>query len=297
MPGFRRRPLVWTLCLGSLLVSACSRPAPQLIVGSKEGPENQILGEILAQHLSKQLPSLQIVRRFGLGNSAFVNASLLNGDISLYPEYSGTALFQVLKIQPDRGDDPLLDQLREGYRTNFRCEWFGPLGFRDKRVFLVPRGVAEKRQVRTLSEAGANHQGWAIGSAREFRDRPDGLVLLTRKYEFQLSAPARILDSEALFTALGKEEITLGATRASDPRLGKDDVVQLEDDQQVFPLYEAGIVVKIEALETHPQLANVLKQLYGKITIESMRSMMRRVEFENAAAADLATEFLRTAGL
>ncbi|MGC4054781.1 MAG: glycine betaine ABC transporter substrate-binding protein [Paludibaculum sp.] len=297
MIRFPFRVSVSAVCAACLLATACGRSHPKLIVGSKDGTEQLLLGEILAQHLSAKLPDDQIERRFGLGNAVAAHSSLLTGEVSIYPEYSGTALFNVLKIEPDRGDDPLLDQVREGYRNTFRCEWFGPLGYSSARVFLIPRRIAEKRNIRNLSEAGKNQEGWAIGGNREFRDRPDGMVLLTRKYEFQLSAPAQILSEDQLYTSLSKDLISFGVTRNTDPHLGSGDLVQLADDQSVYPAYEAGYVVKLETLEANPGLANAVKGLYGKITLERMRAMVRRVDSDKLPADKVAGDFLKEVGL
>jgi glycine betaine/choline ABC-type transport system substrate-binding protein len=285
---------LWAACLFS---SACVRSHPRLTVGSKDSTEQVLLGEILAQHLSKKLPGNQIERRFGLGNASLAHSSLLTGEVSVYPEYSGTALFNVLSMDPDRGDDPLLDQLREGYRTKFRCEWLGPLGYSSSRVFLIPRRIAEKRKIQNLTQASGNHEGWAIGGSREFRDRPDGMVLLTRKYEFQLSAPVQIVTEDQLFSSLSKDQLTFGVTRNTDPHLGSGDLVQLPDDQLVYPAYQAGYVVKLETLEANPGLANAIKDLYGKITLERMRRMVRRVDFDKVPAETAASEFLKEVGL
>ncbi|MGJ5817427.1 glycine betaine ABC transporter substrate-binding protein [Paludibaculum fermentans] len=297
MIGFRLKASLCVVWVGCVLAAGCRRPHPTLTVGSKDGAEQLILGEILAQHLSRSLPSVQIARKFGLGNVSLVHSSLLTGEINIYPEYSGTALFNVLNMQPDRGDDALLDQVREGYRTTFHCEWFGPLGFRYNRVFLVPRHIAEKRKVQNLTQVSDSAEGWAIGSSREFRDRPDGMVRLTRKYELQLSVPVQIITDEPLFTAMSKDQITLGITRTTDPRIGTGDLVEMPDDQMVYPIYEAGYVVKLETLEAYPGLANSIKALYGKITLDRMRAMVRRVELERADVASVAAGFLKEVGL
>lgn len=297
MSCFRRRSLVWTVCLGTVLTTACRRPTPVLAVGTKDGIDQRILGEILAQHLAKALPDVQVTRKFGLGNSTLVHSTLLTGEIAVYPEYSGTALFNILKLNPDHGDDPLLDQIREGYRNRFRCEWFGPVGFRNPRVFVIARKVAEKHQLENLTQASAREEGWAIGGGREFRDRPDGMVLLTRGYEMELSAPAQILEDDALFLALANGQLTMAATRATDPRLANPDLVPLADDRKIFPIYDTGFVVRLDQLESQPALAGALKQLYGRITLERMRDMVRRAEKERADPAALAAEFLKSVGL
>ena len=94
-------------------LAGCSRPA-RLAVGAKNFTEQDILGEILAAHLSRKL-SQDVTRRLHLGGSYLAHAALLSGDIDLYPEYSGTALIACLKLPLERDPARVFAQVRDTY--------------------------------------------------------------------------------------------------------------------------------------------------------------------------------------
>src|ERR1700745_25317 len=87
---------VLTLCL-----SGCGPKQKEIIVGSKSFTEQVILGEIIAQHLEHRLGH-PVKRRLNLGGTLLTYQALLNGEISVYPEYTGTVEAEILKETPSR---------------------------------------------------------------------------------------------------------------------------------------------------------------------------------------------------
>ena len=79
-------------------IVGCTKERP-ITVGSKNFTEQVILGEIVAQHLEHRL-GRHVDRQLNLGGTLLVHQALVNGDIDLYPEYTGTALTTVLKLPP-----------------------------------------------------------------------------------------------------------------------------------------------------------------------------------------------------
>ena len=65
------------------------------MIGSKNFPEQALLGEILAQHLEART-HLHVERRFYLAGSYICQQALLAGRIDAYVEYTGTALTAIL---------------------------------------------------------------------------------------------------------------------------------------------------------------------------------------------------------
>src|SRR5262249_37799647 len=63
---------------------------------SKNFTEQVVLGEIAAQHLEHRL-KMKVERRLNLGGTLLAHQALLNREIDLYPEYTGTALAAILK--------------------------------------------------------------------------------------------------------------------------------------------------------------------------------------------------------
>jgi glycine betaine/choline ABC-type transport system substrate-binding protein len=79
--------------------------------------------------------------------------------------------------------------------------------------------------------------------------------------------------------------------------LSKLDVTVLKDDKNVFPPYQACIVVRQEALAAYPNLRAILSELSGKISDTQMRSMNYAVDALHRPARDVAKEFLQTSRL
>ena len=80
-------------------------------MGSKNFTEQVVLGEIIAQHLEHRLHQ-KVERRLNLGGTLLAHRRLLNGEIDLYPEYTGTALTAILKDPPDNDPARVLTRVR-----------------------------------------------------------------------------------------------------------------------------------------------------------------------------------------
>ncbi len=67
------------------------------MVGSKKFPESRLLAEISAQ-LVENKSDLQVERRLGLGGTLICFEAIKQGEIDIYPEYTGTGLTAILKM-------------------------------------------------------------------------------------------------------------------------------------------------------------------------------------------------------
>ncbi len=292
-PGWGAALLCWCV-LGT---AGCANQKPTIAVGAKNLTEQAILGEIVAQHLTRRLPEVRLERHFGIGSTFLADAALQAGDIDVYVEYSGTALTAVLGLAPQESSEGVREQVRQGYRQTRRCEWFGPLGFDNPPVLVITEADAAKLGIRTLSQAAARTEGWALGLQPEFRDRPDGIPLLVLRYRIEFSGPSRNLEPGKIYAELASGAVSMISGYATDAALDPARFASLADDQRAFPPYEAGIVVRTEVMQQIPGLAGALKALSGKIAAGQMRAMNRRVEVEGVAAERVASDFLKGAGL
>jgi osmoprotectant transport system permease protein len=71
----------------------------------------------------------------------------------------------------------------------------------------------------------------------------------------------------------------------------------LRDDRGAFPPYEAALVVRADALESHPGLRAALLELSGKFSHSAVARLTQDVDAKGRAPAEVAAEFLRQAGL
>src|SRR5881628_3260037 len=122
-----------------LVGCGCSSGPRPIVVGSKNFTEQLVLGEILAQQLERRLGG-KVARKLNLGGTLLAHQALVNGEIDMYPEYTGTALTAVLKL-PVSGDAAGIEQrVREEYNSRWKIEWLPPLGFNNTFAMVIGGG-------------------------------------------------------------------------------------------------------------------------------------------------------------
>jgi osmoprotectant transport system substrate-binding protein len=276
------------LLLTALLATGCASH-PRIIVGSKNFTEQVLLGEIVSQHIERRL-GIQVERKFDLGGTLLAHEALKTGSISLYPEYTGTALTAVLKHPIVKDAKSALDQVRKGY-SQWDIEWMPPLGFNNSFAMVVLSEGARVQGLKTLSDA-ARHGSWRMGVGYEFTQRPDGLKGLLQTYGLRLDGDPVTMDLGLLYPALQSKKIGMGAASATDGMLSHAEFTVLKDDLHYFPPYECAIAVRKDIMEQFPPLRAALAEFSGRISDSDMRRMNELVDVQHKPVADVARDFL-----
>ena len=280
----------------ALLCASCHTQAQkQLTVGSKNFTEQVVLGEIIAQHLEHRL-GRTVKRDLNLGGTLLSYQALLQGQISLYPEYTGTIAAEILKERPGGDGSQVLERARLEMRRIAQTEVLDPLGINNTFAMVVRGDDARKYNVRTLTEAAGVKDGWKLGVGYEFQQRLDGMPALN-KYHLNMAAPVRSMDLGLLYKALDQAQVTMIAANATDGPLGAHDWTVLEDDQKVFGAYEACVMVRQDMLDDDPRLKPALQELSGKFSNSIMRKLDAAVDVNHRQVREVAAEFLVQAGL
>jgi glycine betaine/choline ABC-type transport system substrate-binding protein len=283
------------LTLLALVAGGCGPKKPKLIVGSKNFTEQVVLGEIVAQHLERRL-GRPIERKLNLTGTLITYQALQSGEIALYPEYTGTVQAEILKETPGTEASIMWERVRNEMHRVAQTEVLEPLGIDNRFVMVARTSDAVQLKAPTLSEAAQVKGGWKLGVGYEFQSRSDGMPLLN-KYHLPMAAAPRSMDLGLLFKALSEGRVTMIAANATDGPLASPDYTVLEDDQKIFPPYQACLMVREDVLAAEPALRAALKELSGKFTNEIMRKLNAQVDVDHRQQRDVAAEFLASAGL
>jgi osmoprotectant transport system permease protein len=151
--------------------------------------------------------------------------------------------------------------------------------------------------LKTLSQAAAFAPQWHAAFGYEFMERPDGYQGLAAAYGLHFAGPPRVMDLGLLAPALKNHQIDIAAGNATDGLIPALDLFVLEDDRHYFPPYEAVAVIRRQVLQEHPQVAQVLDELGGKISDQEMQRLNYALDGQHREAEDVAREFLRSKGL
>ena len=261
-------------------------------VGSKNFTEQVVLGEIIAQHLEHRLQQ-KVKRQLNLGGTLIAHGALVNQEIDVYPEYTGTALTAILKDAPDNDPERVLAHVRSEYVNRFKIEWLDPLGI-DNSFAMVVRGAdARAKHLENLTDASMIQTGWALGVGYEFQQRPDGLAALDRVYHLHWTGSPQTMDLGLLYKALEGSQVTMIAANATDGLLSKLDLKILADDKRAFPPYQVSIAASQDRLRETPGMREALQELSGKFTNQTMQQLNYQVDGEHRAVSQVAAQFLK----
>lgn len=281
---------LFALVVAIIFLGFCSQTRP-LTVGSKNFTEQVILGEIVAQHLERRLGQ-KVDRKLNLGGTLLTHQALTNGQIDLYPEYTGTALTTILKLPPSSDAAAVLTQVREEYRQRWKIEWLDPLGFNNTFAMAIRGDQARRENLETLSDAARRPQGWTLGMGYEFQQRPDGLLGLLQTYSLKMRQQPKSMDLGLLYKAIEQGQVDLISANATDGMLSVMDLKVLRDDKGYFPPYQAAILVRTESLDRYANLRAALQELSGKLPDQTMQKLNYQVDGKKRQVAEVAKEFL-----
>jgi len=276
-----------------LFLSSCmpSR-ADRVVIGSKNFTESLILGELMAQQIESHT-SMKVERRFYLAGTYICQQGMLAGRIDLYPEYTGTALTAILKQKASSNEQGVYQQVKSEYENRFHLTLGPQFGFNDTFAMEIRGDDARRLNIRTLSQAAQFAPRWRAGFGYEFMERPDGYRGLVATYGLHFVEQPRIMDLGLLARALKDRQIDFAGGNATDGLIPALDLFALEDDRHYFPPYEAVPVIREQTVQQHPEIAQALAQLSGKISDKEMQQMNYAVDAQHLDTADVVREFLK----
>jgi glycine betaine/choline ABC-type transport system substrate-binding protein len=281
-----KRTIAVLFCAASLW--SCSRQGA-IVVGSKNFTEQVILGEIAAQQLERKLHT-RVERKLNLGGTLLAHEALIQGQIDLYPEYTGTASSAILKQKVPDDSAKAYMEVKDEYRERFHLLWLPPLGFNDTFAMVVRREDGQRLSRPELS--AAETRTWRLGVGYEFLTRPDGLRKLNQVYPLHWQGTPRSMDLGLLYQALANKKIDMAAANSTDAPLSEPKFMVLADDKKAFPPYNACFVARENLLQQNAAVKWALTMLSGRISEETMRALNRRVDVDHQPVPRVAREFL-----
>lgn len=281
-----------TAAIATLLLSCSASHADRIVVGSKNFTESFILGELLAQQIETHT-NLKVERRFYLAGTYICQQAILAGRIDIYPEYTGTALTVILKEPAGRDRTEVYQRVKHEYESRFALTLGPAFGFNNTFAMEIRGEEARRLNIHTLSQAAAFAPRWRAGFGYEFLERPDGYRGLLTTYGLRFAEQPRIMDLGLLARALKDHQIDFAGGNATDGLIPVFDLFVLEDDRHYFPPYEAVPVIREQALQQHPELAQALADLHGKISDTVMQQMNYAVDSQHRDTRAVVRGFLQ----
>ncbi|MFP4078564.1 MAG: glycine betaine ABC transporter substrate-binding protein [Candidatus Izemoplasmataceae bacterium] len=282
--------------LSAATLSACGDDENTIVIASKPMTEQYILTEMLAI-LVEDNTDLEVELEQGIGGgTSNIHPGMVEGDIDMYPEYTGTGWLDVL--EEDLIDDPdeLYENVKDAYEEEFGILWSGMYGFNNAFGLAVREETADEHDLSTYSDLAEVSDEMVFGAEADFYERDDGYEPLIETYDFEFEDTSE-LDIGLKYEAMGSKDIDVINIFTTDGRLEEFDLTVLEDDKQFFPTYYGATLVREEIVDEHPDIMDVVNMLEGQISDEAMTEMNYRVENDDEDPREVARDFLEEKGL
>lgn len=279
--------------------------ADSVVVSSKIDTEGGVLGNIILQALKAN--DIPVENKIQLGATPIVRKAITQGQIDIYPEYTGNAAFFF-----NKGDLPVWNNPQQGYEKAKELDyaankivWLTPANANNTWAIAVRGDVADANKLSTLSDFGAYvAKGGKIklAASSEFVTSPSALPAFEKAYDFKLKSDQLITlsggDTAATIAAAAQQ--TSGANAAmvygTDGGIAPSGLKVMQDDKGVQPVYLPTPIIREARLKEYPKIADILKPIFESLDLETLQKLNGRVQVGGEPADAVAADFLSSHG-
>ena len=269
----------------------------KVTIGSKNFTEQKVLGEIYAQALTAA--GYDVSTQLNLGDEKTALKALEGGDISAYPEYTGTALLSFFGVTADNlpsDEAQAYEEAKAGFAEK-NLTALPPTPFVSSNEVAVTKETADKLKLEKISDLEGKSQDLTLYGSPECRQRLDCKLGLEEVYglKFKKFVP---VDIALRHEVLKKGQADVSIVFTTDPQNKREGFVLLEDDKGMFPPYNSTLVVRNDVIEkAGPDLAKTVDMVSKGLTDDVMQELNARVDLDKETPTDVAGQYLEESGL
>lgn len=280
--------LLSLVMIGSL--AACSGTKSDAIrIGSKDFTESLLVAEIYA--LALEDAGYKVERKLNIAGSV-VHTSITNNEIDLYPEYTGTGLLTVLKMDLITDPEEVYQTVKEAYNEKFQLTWLNQSQANDGQGLVIRTELAKQLGIETISDLQEQADQIRFASQGEFDQRSDGIPGLEKLYGKFNFKSSKLYDNGLKYQVLQNNEADLAPAYTTEGQLvNTDQFTLLKDDKNFWPPYYLAPVVRNNALEENPGIAEVLNKISAALDTETVTALNAKVDVDKVEYEEVAKEF------
>lgn len=307
------RPILWLSCValfsGAVAASAASSGGQgtegPVVVGSKIDTEGGLLGKMIV--LVLEANGFKVEDKTELGGTPILRQAITSGQIDLYPEYTGNgAIFF-------KDEDPAVwKNAARAYETVRRLDrernglvWLAPAPANNTWAVAVRSDLAEKNGLSSLEDFAAYVKKGGrvkLAGCEEFVSRPDALPAFQSAYGFTLKEDQLLILSGCntaqteKAAAQGTSGVNAAMAYGTDGALAALGLTTLADPKSAQPVYAPAPVIRAEANDKYPRIAQVLAPVFASLNDRTLRELNASIAVEGLDASTAARNYLRSKG-
>ena len=258
-------------------------------VGSKDFTENEIVAELYA--LALEDAGFEVDRIMDVSSSV-IHTSIVNDEVDLYPEYTGTGLISILQMDPLTDPEEVYQTVKDAYKEQFDLIWLDYAEANDGQGLFISKAASDAYGITNISELQENASELRFASQGEFDEREDGLPGLEKIYGAFDWKSSKVYDNGLKYQVVENDEADVAPAYTTEGRLSETDkFVLLEDDKQCWPPYNLAPVVRANVLEAAPEIEEILNKVNAALDTATITALNAKVDVDGEEYEDVAEEF------
>lgn len=276
---------------GSAAAESTANADTTIKIGAKSFTESKILSELYA--LALEDAGYKVDRQFDVSDN-LIHQAVCEGEIDLYPEYTGTALMTILDEPMETDPQVTYDKVKELYAEKYNLDVLDMCQANDGNGLTMRADVAEKYNIKTISDLQANAENIRFGGTSDTFEREDGLPGLEKVYGTFNFKSENTFDNSLKYEVMANDEVDCVPAYTTDAQLSSDEFILLDDDKHFWPPYNVIPVVRQELIDAHPDIADIINKISAAIDTETMTKLNAQVDIDKEEYEDVAADFYAT---
>ncbi len=271
---------------------ASAQQATPIIVGTKNFPEQYVLGQLYKQALEAK--GFKVQYKENIASTELIDTSLKSGKITMYPEYTGIMLsvtFEKKTLPKTAGATYALAKKLYGKRGQ---TLLAQTPFQDVDVIAVTRATAKKYGLKSLRDL-RKVPNLSIAAFPEWETRwrdEIGARYGVKGFDF---VP---LAGISAYQLLDQKKVLAADVFTTDPQLLSHKYVQLRDPQNMFGFQHVAPVVSKKLVSAYgTKFTSTINKVTKLLTVKAIAAMNKAVGIDKKPADDVAAAFLKANGL
>ena len=258
-------------------------------IGSKDFTEKEIVAELYA--LALKDAGYRVDRVMDISSSV-IHTAIVNDEIDLYPEYTGTGLISILKMDPLTDAQEVYETVKNAYAEQFGLVWLDYAQANDGQGLFISRKASDEYGITTISQLQENASKLRFASQGEFDEREDGLPGLEKVYGPFEWVSSRVYEKGLKYQVVESDEADVSPAYTTEGRLSETDkFVLLEDDRHVWPPYNLAPVVRGNVLSEYPEIEEILRKVNETLDTAAITALNAKVDVDKEEYEDVAEEY------
>jgi osmoprotectant transport system substrate-binding protein len=296
-----QRFVILGMTIAGLTIVVAQGKGP-ITIGSKIDTEGSLLCQMTKQALESK--GYKVNDKCSTGTTQVVRKALLEGEIDLYPEYTGTGayLFEKEKLETNNAKKLYQAVKALDLKVN-KIVWLQPAPANNTWAIAIPKKLAQADQLKTMTDLAKYikaGKSFKLAASQEFVDRADALKAFEKVYGFKVKPEQLVIVAGGNTTqtetaaAQGTSGVNAAMAYGTDGAISALGLVALTDTKGAVAVYQPVITVRKAVLDQNPDLAEIINPLFAKLDEKVLSGLNAKVAVGGISAAKVAANYLKS---